>query len=96
MPDTLKLSASSALPAGRLDGLRVFRLELAFEATPSNNVQVCLGRDIWRAVRQIPGKTAFAFQAGGERGCLRYIKGILNVRPMGDNWRYWWEAVKTG
>jgi hypothetical protein len=40
-----EVSASSALPAGRLDGLRVFRLELAFDATPSNNVQVSLGRD---------------------------------------------------
>jgi len=40
-----EVSASSALPAGRLDGLRVFRLELAFDATPSNNVLVALGRD---------------------------------------------------
>ena len=40
-----EVSASSALLAGRLDGLRVFRLELAFDATPSNNVQVSLGRD---------------------------------------------------
>ena len=38
-------SASHALPAGPSDGTRVFRLELAFEATPSNNVQVSLGRD---------------------------------------------------
>jgi len=40
-----EVSAAHALPAGRLDGLRVFRLEVSFEATPSNNVQVCLGRD---------------------------------------------------
>ena len=40
-----EVSAASALPAGRLDGLRVFRLEISFDATPSNNVQVSLGRD---------------------------------------------------
>ena len=40
-----EVSAAHALPAGRLDSLRVFRLEISFEATPSNNVQVCLGRD---------------------------------------------------
>ena len=38
-------SASHALPAGRTNGLRTFRLEMTFEATPSNNVQVSLGRD---------------------------------------------------
>ena len=41
-----EVSAAHALPAGRLDGLRTFRLELTFDATPSKNVQVCLGRDI--------------------------------------------------
>ena len=40
-----EVSAAHALPAGRLDGLRVFRLDISFEATPSNNVQVSLGRD---------------------------------------------------
>ena len=39
-----EVSATHALPAGP-DGPRVFRLELVFEATPSNHVQVCLGRD---------------------------------------------------
>jgi hypothetical protein len=39
-----EVSATHALSAGP-DGPRVFRLELVFEATPSNHVQVCLGRD---------------------------------------------------
>jgi hypothetical protein len=38
-------SAAHALPAGRKDGLRTFRLELSFGATPSNNVQAAFGRD---------------------------------------------------
>jgi hypothetical protein len=32
-------------PTNRMDNLRVFRLEMTFESTPSNNVQVALGRD---------------------------------------------------
>ena len=40
-----EVSADAALPAGRTDGLRTFRLELTFGATPSNNVQVAFGRD---------------------------------------------------
>ena len=40
-----EVSATHALPAAGPDGSRVFRLELVFEATPSNHVQVCLGRD---------------------------------------------------
>jgi len=38
-------SASHALPADSPGGMNTFRLELSFEATPSNNVQVSLGRD---------------------------------------------------
>ncbi len=40
-----EVSATHALPAAGPDGSRVFRLELVFDATPSNHVQVCLGRD---------------------------------------------------
>jgi hypothetical protein len=40
-----EVSATHALSAAGPDGPRVFRLELVFEATPSNHVQVCLGRD---------------------------------------------------
>ena len=40
-----EVSADTALPANRTDNLRVFRLELTFNATPSNNVQVAFGRD---------------------------------------------------
>ncbi len=40
-----EVAADTALPANRTNGLRVFRLELTFDATPSNNVQVAFGRD---------------------------------------------------
>ena len=43
----LEVSGDTALPEGRTGGdFRVFRLELAFTATPSNNVQVAFGRDV--------------------------------------------------
>lgn len=35
-----EVSGDAALPAGRTADLRTFRLELTFDATPSNNVQV--------------------------------------------------------
>lgn len=39
-------SGDTALPpTNRMDNLRTFRLEMTFESTPSNNVQVALGRD---------------------------------------------------
>jgi len=40
-----EVSGDAALPAGRTNDLRTFRLELAFDATPSNNVQAAFGRD---------------------------------------------------
>lgn len=40
-----EVSGDVALPANRLDLLRVFRLEMTFGSTPSNNVQVAFGRD---------------------------------------------------
>ena len=62
-----EVSAASALPAGRLDGLRVFRLEISFDATPSNNVQVCLGRDTAPADNALDaGETDLAI--GWDRG----------------------------
>ena len=40
-------SGDAVLPdaTNRMDNLRTFRLEMTFEATPSNNVQVAFGRD---------------------------------------------------
>jgi hypothetical protein len=38
-------SGDAAIPVNAHDNLRRFRLELAFDATPSNNVQVAFGRD---------------------------------------------------
>ena len=40
-----EVSGDAVLPANRLDKLNVFRLEMSFESTPSNNVQVAFGRD---------------------------------------------------
>ena len=40
-----EVSGDAALPAGRTADLRTFRLELTFDATPSNNVQVAFGTD---------------------------------------------------
>lgn len=40
-----EVSGDASLPANRTNDLRTFRLELAFDATPSNNVQVAFGRD---------------------------------------------------
>jgi hypothetical protein len=38
-------SADAAIPASAAGNLRRFRLELSFDATPSNNVQAAFGRD---------------------------------------------------
>ncbi len=38
-------AGDTAIPVNAHENLRRFRLELAFDATPSNNVQVAFGRD---------------------------------------------------
>jgi len=40
-----EVSGGATLPADRTADLRTFRLELTFDGTPSNNVQVAFGRD---------------------------------------------------
>jgi hypothetical protein len=40
-----EVSGDAGIPANARDNLRRFRLELVFDATPSNNVQVAFGRD---------------------------------------------------
>ena len=40
-----EVSGDASLPANRLDDMRTFRLEMTFNSTPSNNVQVAFGRD---------------------------------------------------
>lgn len=40
-----EVSGDASLPAVRTNDLRTFRLEMTFDATPSNNVQVAFGRD---------------------------------------------------
>ena len=40
-----EVSFDTALPANRLEKLRMFRLEMTFDSPPSNRVQVAFGRD---------------------------------------------------
>jgi hypothetical protein len=40
-----EVSGDAAIPAGARDNLRRFRLEISFEASASNNVQIAIGRD---------------------------------------------------
>ena len=40
-----EVSGDAAISANAIDNLRRFRLEISFDATPSNNVQVAFGRD---------------------------------------------------
>ena len=40
-----EVSGDAAIPANAAENLRRFRLELTFDATPSNNVQIAFGRD---------------------------------------------------
>ncbi len=66
-----EVSATHALPAAGPGGPRVFRLELVFEATPSNHVQVCLGRDAAPADGALDaGETDLAVGGARGGGCL--------------------------
>ena len=70
-----EVSRDSALPADRLDSMRVFRLELTFDATPSNNVQVAFGRD------NLPADGALAAE---ETDCIvGWDCGEWFLRPRG-------------
>jgi len=68
-------SGDAALPAGRTNDLRTFRLEMTFDATPSNNVQVAFGRD------NLP---ADGFLAAEETDCvIGWDCGEWFLRPQG-------------
>ena len=40
-----EVSGDASLPSNRTDRPLVFRLEMTFDSTPSNNIQVAFGRD---------------------------------------------------
>ncbi len=70
-----EISADAALPAGRTNDLRTFRLEMTFEATPSNNVQVAFGRDA------LPADGAL--DAGETDFIIGWDRGEWFLRPRG-------------
>ena len=75
-----EVSGDSALPENRLEKLRVFRLEMTFDSTPSNNVQVAFGRDNMPA----DGKLA-----AEETDCIiGWDCGEWFLRPQGLRERY--------
>lgn len=70
-----EVSADAALPAGRTNDLRAFRLEMTFEATPSNNVQAAFGRDAAPADG--------ALDAGETGLIIGWDRGEWFLRPRG-------------
>ena len=70
-----EVSGDAALPAGRTADLRTFRLELTFDATPSNNVQVAFGRD------NLPADGALAAEETGF--IIGWECGEWFLRPQG-------------
>jgi len=82
-----EVSGDAALPENRLDKLRVFRLEMTFDATPSNNVQVAFGRD------DRPADGALA--AEETDFIVGYDCGEWFLRPRGLRERFAFPAVET-
>jgi len=82
-----EVSEDSALPANRLDQLRTFRLEMTFDATPSNNVQVAFGRD------NMPADGALA--AEETDFIVGWWCGEWFIRPQGLRERYAFPAAVT-
>lgn len=80
-----EVSEDSALPANRLDQLRTFRLEMTFDATPSNNVQVAFGRD------NMPADGALA--AEETDFIVGWWCGEWFIRPQGLRERYAFPAA---
>ena len=81
-------SGDTALPpTNRMDNLRTFRLEMTFEATPSNNVQVAFGRD------NRPADGALA--AEETDFIIGWECGEWFIRPQGLRERYAFPAAAT-
>jgi len=82
-------SGDAALPAGRTgEDFRVFRLEMTFASTPSNNVQVALGRD------NRPADGALA--AEETDFIVGWDCGEWFLRPQGLRERHAFPAAVTG
>ena len=82
-----EVSGDAALPANRLALLRVFRLEMTFDATASNNVQVAFGRDA------MPSDGALA--AEETAFIIGWDCGEWFIRPQGLRERYAVAAAVT-
>ena len=79
-------SGDTAIPSVARDNLRRFSLELAFAATPSNNVQVAFGRD----AEPLDGKLAAeetAFIIGWDSGeCSLSTADVRRCPQMRSTW----------
>ena len=76
-----------ALPENRLEKMRVFRLEMTFDATASNNVQVAFGHDTMPADGALSAEeTAYI---------IGYDCGEWFLRPQGLRERYAVAAAVT-
>jgi len=84
-----EVSGDAVLPdaTNRMDNLRTFRLEMTFEATPSNNVQVAFGRD------NRPADGALA--AEETDFIIGWDCGEWFIRPQGLRERYALPAAAT-
>ena len=81
-------SGDAALPGGRTNGtFRVFRLEMTFDATASNNVQAAFGRD------DLPADGRLAAEETGF--IIGWDCGEWFVRPQGMTERYAFPASVT-
>ena len=84
-----EVSGDAVLPdaTNRMDNLRTFRLEMTFETTPSNNVQVAFGRD------NRPADGALA--AEETDFIIGWECGEWFIRPQGLRERYAFPAAAT-
>lgn len=83
-----EVSGDAVLPGtNRMDLARTFRLELTFNATPSNNVQVAFGRD----TMPVDGKLA----AEETDYIIGYDCGEWFLRPQGLSERYAFPSAVT-
>ena len=82
-----EVSGDVALPENRLEKMRVFRLEMTFDATASNNVQVAFGHDTMPADGALSAEeTAYI---------IGYDCGEWFLRPQGLRERYAVAAAVT-
>ena len=80
-------SADTAIPTNTTDNLRVFRLEMTFSATLSNNVQVAFGRD------KLPADGFLEVEEADL--ILGWDRGEWFLRPRGLRERYAFPSAVT-